>query len=195
MGTLKLGKIARAWQVVGYVERCEEGTDDEDSEQSFWREYLLYHREEGFAFLVDAEDGWSWSAPITGVPTPSGKGVRYQGAHYREMYRYTGRITSLNAAALASLAWAPAAPDSVTIRGAVSANTTLGWQPVTAPDLAGYRVYWREATSPTWDHSRWVGNVTEATLEGVIIDNWFFGVAAVDRDGNESLVVFPVPGR
>lgn len=89
VGTLKLGKIARAWQVVGYVERCEVG----DEEQSFWREYLLYHREEGFAFLVDAEDGWSWTAPITGVPTPSSKGVRYQGALYREMYRYAGKIT------------------------------------------------------------------------------------------------------
>ena len=64
-----------------------------------------------------------------------------------------------------------------------------------AADLAGYRVYWRAPTSPTWDYSRWVGNVTEATLEGVIIDNYFFGVAAVDRDGNESLVVFPAPGR
>jgi hypothetical protein len=110
-------------------------------------------------------------------------------------YQYTGKITALNAAALASLAWAPAAPDSVTIRGAVSANTTLRWQAVNAPDLAGYRIYWRDPTSPTWDYSRWVGNVTEATLEGVIIDNYFFGVAAVDRDGNESLVVFPVPGR
>jgi hypothetical protein len=89
VGTLKLGKTARAWQVVGYVERCEVGED----EQSFWREYLLYHRDEGFAFLVDAEDGWSWSAPITGVPTPSGNGVRYQGALYREMYRYSGKIT------------------------------------------------------------------------------------------------------
>ncbi|HEX6911785.1 MAG TPA: M28 family metallopeptidase [Longimicrobium sp.] len=110
-------------------------------------------------------------------------------------YQYTGKITSLNAAALASLAWAPPAPDSVRIGGAVSANTTLRWRPVQAADLAGYRVYWREPTSPTWDYSRWVGNVTEATLEGVIIDNYFFGVAAVDRDGNESLVVFPSPGR
>ena len=110
-------------------------------------------------------------------------------------YVYTGKIAALNAAALASLAWAPAAPDSVTIRGAVSANTTLRWKPVEAADLAGYRVYWRRATSPTWDYSRWVGNVTEATLEGVIIDNYFFGVAAVDRDGNESLAVFPAPGR
>ncbi|HEU4882063.1 MAG TPA: M28 family metallopeptidase [Longimicrobium sp.] len=122
------------------------------------------------------------------------------GIHYGDVpemvdYRYTGRITALNAATLAQLAWAPAAPDSVTIRGALSASTTLRWQAVSAPDLAGYRVYWRDATSPTWDHSRWVGNVTEVTLDDVIIDNWFFGVAAVDRDGNESLVVFPAPGR
>ncbi|WP_420129251.1 M28 family peptidase [Longimicrobium sp.] len=122
-------------------------------------------------------------------------GIRYGDVPDAVDYRYTGRITALNAAALAALAWAPAAPDSVTIRGGGSANTTLRWQAVNAPDLAGYRIYWRDATSATWDHSRWVGNVTEATLEGVIIDNYFFGVAAVDRDGNESLVVFPAPGR
>jgi len=110
-------------------------------------------------------------------------------------YVYTGKITSLNAASLASLAWAPPAPDSVSIRGALSASTTLRWHAADAADLAGYRIYWRAPTSPTWDYSRWVGNVTEATLEGVIIDNYFFGVAAVDRDGNESLTVFPAPGR
>ena len=35
--------------------------ESDDDEQTFWREYLLYHRSEGFAFLVDAEDGWSWT--------------------------------------------------------------------------------------------------------------------------------------
>lgn len=110
-------------------------------------------------------------------------------------FPYLAKMTALNVATAASLAAAPAAPENVTIRGAVTANTTLRWDAVAAPDLAGYRVYWREPTSPTWDHSRWVGNVTEATLENVIIDNWFFGVAAVDREGNESLVVFPAPGR
>ncbi|HEX3139218.1 MAG TPA: DUF4178 domain-containing protein, partial [Rhizobacter sp.] len=70
-------------------ERCEVGGD----EQSFWREYLLYHREEGFAFLVDAEDGWSWTAPITGVPEPAGGNVRYQDALYRMLYRYSGKVT------------------------------------------------------------------------------------------------------
>ncbi|MBX3622574.1 MAG: DUF4178 domain-containing protein [Rhizobacter sp.] len=89
VGTLTLGTVARPWQVVGYVERCEVG----DDEQSFWREYLLYHREDGFSFLVDAEDGWSWATPITGVPTPSGDNMRYQGTLYRKLYDYTGQIT------------------------------------------------------------------------------------------------------
>ncbi len=61
--------------------------------------------------------------------------------------------------------------------------------------MAGYRVYWRLTDSPTWDHSRWAGNVGAYTFEGRIIDNYFFGVAAVGRDGNESVVVFPRRAR
>jgi hypothetical protein len=63
-----------------------------------------------------------------------------------------------------------------------------------APDLAGYRVYWRSTTSPTWDHWRWVGNTTSATLD-LVVDDAFFGVAAVNSAGDESPVVFPSPGR
>ena len=58
VGTLALGGPMQPWQVVGYAERREVPEDDED-ESVFWREYLLYHRSAGFAFLVDAEDGWS----------------------------------------------------------------------------------------------------------------------------------------
>jgi hypothetical protein len=91
-GTLKLGDKALPWQVVGYVERCEvDGEEGED--QSFWREYLLYHRTEGFAFIVDAEDGWSWTATITGVPEMKGENVRYQGTLYKKLYDYTGKVT------------------------------------------------------------------------------------------------------
>jgi hypothetical protein len=36
-----------------------------------------------------------------------------------------------------------------------------------------------------------VGDTTEATLENIILDNYFFGVAAVDREGHESLPVYP----
>ncbi|MYE16773.1 MAG: peptidase M28, partial [Gemmatimonadetes bacterium] len=51
--------------------------------------------------------------------------------------------------------------------------------------------YWRDTTAPRWQHSRWVGEVTRFTLEGLVIDNYLFGVAAVGRDGNESVVAFP----
>lgn len=93
VGTLALTRgTALPWQVVGYVERCEVETDEED-EQVFWREYLLYHREEGFAFLVDADDGWSWTAPITGAPRTVGDGVEHEGTRYRKLYDYVGQIT------------------------------------------------------------------------------------------------------
>ena len=96
VGTLAFGdRPALPWQVVGYVERCTVpgGTDGDDDSQSFWREYLLYHRTEGFAFIVDAEDGWSWSAPITGVPEGYGASVKHEGVLYRKLYGYTGKVT------------------------------------------------------------------------------------------------------
>jgi len=90
--TLALGTAAKPWQVVGYVERCEiaEGPDDESV---FWREYLLYNRNEGFAFLVDAEDGWSWTVPITGAPQVVGDVAHWRGDSYRKLYAYGGQIT------------------------------------------------------------------------------------------------------
>jgi hypothetical protein len=38
-----------------------------------------------------------------------------------------------------------------------------------------------------------VGNVTEYTLPHMNIDDWVFGVAAVDADGHESTVSAYVP--
>jgi Zn-dependent M28 family amino/carboxypeptidase len=122
-------------------------------------------------------------------------GIRYGDLPDMVDYPYVAKMAGLNAATLASLAWAPPAPDSVTIAGAVTPNTVLRWQAVSAPDLAGYRIYWREPESATWQFSRFVpGNATEATLPGIIIDNYFFAVAAVDREGHESRPVYPVPG-
>jgi ribosomal protein S27AE len=80
------------WMVVGYVERCEVATSADD-EQVFWREYLLYNRIEGFLFLVDAQDGWSWTRPVTGVPEGSGDSLKFEGATYRKLYTYEGKVT------------------------------------------------------------------------------------------------------
>ncbi len=98
VGSLALGsEQPLPWQVVGYVERCEidnsSGADSPEDELVFWREYLLYHRSEGFAFLVDAEDGWSWTRTLTGVPEMRGDSLKFEGATYRKLYTYTGRVT------------------------------------------------------------------------------------------------------
>lgn len=92
-GRLAIGSDSlRSWQVVGYVERCTEPSGGDD-EQYFWREYLLYNRSAGFAFLVDADDGWSWVKPMTGVPEGRGRDVRVGGKVYREKERYASRTT------------------------------------------------------------------------------------------------------
>src|SRR5690606_15480905 len=105
-------------------------------------------------------------------------------------FEYARKLTGANIAVLASLAWAPPPPDTVRIRGAVRPSTSLSWTPVQDPDLAGYKIYWRLTTEPQWTRWVFVGDVNEYVLENVIIDNYVVGVAAVGRDGNESVVVF-----
>ena len=92
-GTLALGGAALPWQVVGYLERCELPEPGDDEEFIYWREYLLYNLSAGFAFLVDAEDGWSWARPITGAPAVRGEQAMWKGAAYLERYRYVAKVS------------------------------------------------------------------------------------------------------
>jgi hypothetical protein len=46
----------------------------------------------------------------------------------------------------------------------------------------------RKTTAPYWEHEIYVGNVNEYVMPDVSIDEYVFGVAAVDKNGNESLV-------
>ena len=91
-GKLALDGRELEWQVVGYQERCDIPEDDED-EQTYWREYLLYHRTEGFVFLVDSEDGWSWAKPLTGAPQVRGDNATWQGRTYKKQYTYPALVT------------------------------------------------------------------------------------------------------
>lgn len=117
-------------------------------------------------------------------------GIEYGDVVEGVNFDYAKKLTAVNAINLASLAWAPPAPETVEIGGIVEPSTKLRWSPVEG-DIAGYKIYWRDTTAPQWQHSRFVGNVTEFTLDGIVIDNYLFGVAAVGRNGHESLVVFP----
>lgn len=106
-------------------------------------------------------------------------------------FDYAAKLTAVNALTLASLASAPQSPQNVKIGGAVSASTLLQWDVVVDSNLLGYKIYWRETTSPQWEKSKFVGKRTDFILENIVIDNYFFGVASVAKNGAESLVQFP----
>ena len=110
---------------------------------------------------------------------------------------YVGSVARVNAAALATLARAPAPPRRVEIEAVRLENdTTLRWLPNAEPDLAGYRVVWRETTSPFWEHSRdFPKDATRVTLPGLSKDNTVFGVEAFDTAGRASPAVFPATRR
>ncbi|MFT4831320.1 MAG: hypothetical protein ACI815_000967 [Psychroserpens sp.] len=116
-------------------------------------------------------------------------GIAYGDVLEHVNFDYARKLTAVNAINMASLAWAPPAPKEVKIGGVVEPSAKFQWSKVDG--AVGYKIYWRDTTSPTWDHSRYVGDVTEFTLEGIVIDNYFFGVSAVGKDGFESVVVFP----
>lgn len=92
VGTLALGTPQPLpWQVIGYLERCDLPAPGSDDEQTFWREYLLYHPTEGFVFLVDTEEGWSWVRPLTGVPVVQGDRATWAGARHARRWHYRAK--------------------------------------------------------------------------------------------------------
>ena len=117
---------------------------------------------------------------------------------------YATRVTRINAAAAASLALAPKSPRVMRevrtgeYKGRLTPNLGRGkskyaallkWRnPDPEPDLAGYAIVWRSTLAPYWEKELFVGKATEYTFENVSIDDVVFGVKAIDRDGNESLV-------
>jgi Domain of unknown function (DUF4178) len=80
------------WTVVGMVERCDI-PDDSDDETTYWREYLLFNLKAGFAFIVDAEEGWSYVRPLTGAPQVRGGQAQWQGVNYTSRYTYSAKVT------------------------------------------------------------------------------------------------------
>lgn len=116
-------------------------------------------------------------------------GINYGDTFEHVNFPYAKKLTAVNAINLASLASAPPPPKKLAIGGIVQPSAKFKWEKVDG--AIGYKIYWRDTTSPTWDHSRYVGDVNKFTLDGIVIDNFFFGVAAVGKDGHESVVVFP----
>jgi hypothetical protein len=125
------------------------------------------------------------------------KGVTYGDTPDHVDFAYTADVARVNAASLAALARAPAPPRDVQIETARLENdTTLRWAPSPEADLAGYRIVWRETTSPFWEYAQDVPkDITRVTVPGVSKDNVIFGVEAFDSSGHVSPSVFPSARR
>jgi hypothetical protein len=147
----------------------------------------------GFAALRFTEPNENFDHQHQNLRTENGK--VYGDLPEFDDFNYIAKVAKVNAAALASLALAPAAPRNVQVRtDKLENSSTMVWEANKEPDLAGYRLVWRETTSPIWQGAEFVGNVTEATSK-LSKDNYFFGVQAVDKNGNVSPATYPSPKR
>lgn len=108
---------------------------------------------------------------------------------------YIAQVAKVNAAAAASLAWAPKPPAKFRVsRGGSSYDAKLDWELEDPdPDFAGYALVYRPTTSAFWERESFLGKINTFTLPDLSIDDLVFGVKAVDNAGNESLVVPFVP--
>ncbi|EZP54663.1 MULTISPECIES: M20/M25/M40 family metallo-hydrolase [Sphingomonas] len=133
-------------------------------------------------FSVGAEN---WDAQHQDLRTD--KGVVYGDTIDRMDFAYLAKVTAINAATVARLAAAPAAPANVTLVGDLSRDTKVSWTPV--PGASGYRIRWRANDTAAWAHARDVSG-TSATMVQTPVDDTFFAVSALAADGSESLPTF-----
>jgi Zn-dependent M28 family amino/carboxypeptidase len=148
--------------------------------------------ERGFAAVRFSEPNEDYAHQHQNVGTRDGK---FYGDTIEFVdFNYVANVARINAAALANLALAPAKPKNVNIiTGRLTNDTDLKWDANADADLAGYEIVWRATDSPVWTNSQFVGAVTNYTMKEMSKDNFFFGVRAIDKNGNRSPVVFPRP--
>jgi len=126
-------------------------------------------------------------------------------------FEYLARNARVSGASIASLALAPASPDISGLGRGDGYDAAVSWRPTEG--AAAYRVVWRDAWGPDWEHEIYVdaaglepddrGRIG-VSLPDMSIDGYIFGVAAVGPNGHESLVrpfvrpprrVSPIPER
>lgn len=149
--------------------------------------------ERGFAAVRFTEVNENYTQQHQNVRVENG--VKYGDLPEFVDFAYIANVARINAASLAQLALAPARPKNAGLVNRLSNDTELRWDANKEPDIAGYEIVWRDTTSAVWTNSLWVGNVTTYTAKGMSKDNYFFGIRAVDKEGNRSPVSYPRPVR
>jgi hypothetical protein len=147
--------------------------------------------ERGFAAVRFTEPNENYQHQHQNVRTENG--IQFGDLPQFDDFNYIANVARVNAASLAALASAPARPKNVTFPTNLSNDTPIKWDANKEPDIAGYEIVWRDTTEATWTHSLAVGNVDTYSMKGMSKDNYFFGVRAVDKDGNRSPVTYPRP--
>jgi hypothetical protein len=148
--------------------------------------------ERGFAAVRVTEPNEDYTRQHQNLRTENG--IDYGDLPEFVDFGYVANVARVNMISLASLALAPAKPKGVSIvTTRLTNDTDLKWDANKDADIASYEVVWRDTTSAVWTNSVNVGNVTTYTAKEMSKDNYFFGVRAVDKDGNKSPVVYPRP--
>ncbi|GAA5522378.1 M28 family metallopeptidase [Aliifodinibius salicampi] len=151
-----------------------------------------HHRpfnEAGFAGVRIMEAHENYTQQHQDIRTEDG--IEYGDVIEHVNFNYAKKLTAVNAVVMSSLAKAPPKPENVEIGGAVEPSTTLRWEKPDSDLIKGYKIYWRPTSEPLWESQRYVGDVSEFTLENIVIDNYLFGVSAIGKDGHESVVAYP----
>ena len=150
--------------------------------------------EQGFPAVRFTEPNEDYHHQHQNVRTENG--VVYGDLPEFDDFPYIANVARVNAAALASLALAPDAPQNAgLVTRRLTSDTDLEWKASAEPDIAGYEIVWRETTAPTWTHHRFVGSVTKYTAVGLSKDNFIFGIRTVDKAGRRSPAAYPRPAR
>ena len=147
--------------------------------------------ERGFSAVRFTEPNENYQHQHQNVRTENG--VKFGDLPEFVDFSYTANVARVNAAALAALASGPARPKTVTFPTSLSNDTPIKWEANKEPDIAGYEIVWRDTTAAVWTNAQSVGNVLTFTMKGMSKDNYFFGVRAIDKDGNRSPVTYPRP--
>lgn len=192
---------SQARQLARYIK------EQSDRYMKDFRAWIIYRRdrfgrggdhipflERGFAAVRFTEPDEDYTHQHQNVRTENGK--FYGDTPEFVDYKFLANATRINLIALASIANAPAKPKNVgVVTGRLTNDTDLRWDANKDADIAGYEIAYRDTSAAEWTNFIPAGNVTSFTVKNMSKDNYFFGVRAVDKDGNRSPVVYPRPVR